>query len=444
MTVVVLGDTLLDVDLVGSASRLCPDAPAPVMDIEREQVRPGGAGLAAALIAADGLPVTLITAIAADADGARLREALRGMDVIAGPGKAPTPVKTRLRCAGQSLARMDRSCPGDTPVSTDEMVEALRSADAVLVADYGRGLVRDQRLREALRRLAHRIPVVWDPHPRGPVPVAGVCLATPNAAEAAAASGTDDHYRAATVLRDKWSVDAVTVTMGCRGAILDEGGLPVAIPAPQVPVVDPCGAGDKFAGTATTRLLAGRSTVDAVRMGVDAAAQFLADGGAAAFGTRPARLRPERGDARRVIANVRARGGTVVATGGCFDLLHAGHARTLAAARALGDCLVVCLNSDRSVRRLKGPDRPLMSQQDRVELLLCLECVDAVTVFDEDDPIGVLDDLRPDVWVKGGDYGVADLPEADLLRSWGGRAVVVPYHVGRSTSRLAEALSRVG
>jgi D-beta-D-heptose 7-phosphate kinase / D-beta-D-heptose 1-phosphate adenosyltransferase len=271
-----------------------------------------------------------------------------------------------------------------------------------------------------------------------------VTLATPNAAEAAAASGTQDNYRAARILRGKWSAGAVVVTTGCDGVVLDAGGLPVAVPAPQVAVLDPCGAGDRFAGTVTTGLLAKEYVVDSVRMAVDAAAAFLAEGGAGAFGTRPARLRPERGDARRVIANVRARGGSVVATGGCFDLVHAGHTRTLAAARKLGDCLVVCLNSDRSVRRLKGPDRPLMSQQDRTELLLSLECVDAVAVFDEDDPADVLDDLRPDIWVKGGDYEQADLPEADLVRSWGGRTVVVPYHPGRSTSSLAEALSRVG
>jgi D-beta-D-heptose 7-phosphate kinase/D-beta-D-heptose 1-phosphate adenosyltransferase len=443
MTVVVVGDCLLDIDMVGTASRLCPDAPAPVIDIDREQLRPGGAGLAAALIAADGVPVRLVTAIAADHDGRRLRDALQGMDVVAGPASAPTPVKTRLRCAGQSLARMDCGPRGDAPVATDEMIEALWSADAVLVADYGRGLARDARLRDALRELAKRVPVVWDPHPRGPEPVAGVWLATPNAAEAEAAAGTADHYRAAAVLRDKWSVDAIAVTVGSRGAILDAGGLPVAIPAPRVPVLDPCGAGDKFAGTVTARLHAGDSTVDAVRSGTHAAARFLADGGAAGFdAAAPIQLR--QGDARSVIAAVRARGGTVVATGGCFDLVHAGHTRTLAAARALGDCLVVCVNSDRSVRRLKGPDRPLMSQQDRVELLMSLECVDAVAVFDEDDPMTVLEDLRPDVWVKGGDYREADLPEARLVRSWGGRTVLVPYHPGRSTSRLADALAKVG
>ena len=142
---------------------------------------------------------------------------------------------------------------------------------------------------------------------------------------------------------------------------------------------------------------------------------------------------------------MRARGGTVVATGGCFDLLHAGHVRTLAAARELGDCLIVCMNSDRSVRRLKGTGRPINTEADRLEVLTSLSSVDAVTVFDEDTPEAVLNELRPDVWVKGGDYPDPDaLPETRLLRVWGGRTVLVPEHPGRSTSRLATALERVG
>jgi rfaE bifunctional protein kinase chain/domain len=284
VSVVVLGDTLLDIDLVGTATRLCPDAPAPVVDIERKYVRPGGAGLAAALIAADGIPVTLVTAIAADADGERLREILGGVEYVAGPAFVPTPVKTRLRCAGHSLMRMDRSVTGDPPVWTDEMIDLVRAADAVLVSDYGRGLTGDPRLRDAVSRLIDRIPVVWDPHLLGAQPVAGVSLTTPNSAEATAASGIDDYFQAATVLREKWSADAVAVTVGSHGAILDVGEVPVAVPAPQVPVVDTCGAGDKFAGAVTTGLLAGESTMDAVRAGVRAATRFLAGGGVARFG----------------------------------------------------------------------------------------------------------------------------------------------------------------
>jgi rfaE bifunctional protein nucleotidyltransferase chain/domain len=144
------------------------------------------------------------------------------------------------------------------------------------------------------------------------------------------------------------------------------------------------------------------------------------------------------------VRRVRQNGGTVVATGGCFDLLHAGHARTLAAARALGDCLIVCLNSDASARRIKGATRPIMGQQDRSELLLSLESVDAVVVFDEDTPELCLERLRPDIWVKGGDHDATQLPETALVESWGGRCVSVPYHPARSTTRLAAALERVG
>ncbi|NIZ93637.1 adenylyltransferase/cytidyltransferase family protein, partial [Kineococcus rubinsiae] len=156
---------------------------------------------------------------------------------------------------------------------------------------------------------------------------------------------------------------------------------------------------------------------------------------------RAAQHAPERGPvaepaggAGDVVARVRAQGGTVVSTGGCFDVLHAGHVACLEAARRLGDSLVVLLNSDESVRRLKGPGRPVNDQVDRARVLAALDCVDAVVVFDEDDPRAALEALRPDVWAKGGDYAGADLLEAPLVRSWGGRVVFLPYLPGRSTT----------
>jgi rfaE bifunctional protein nucleotidyltransferase chain/domain len=142
-----------------------------------------------------------------------------------------------------------------------------------------------------------------------------------------------------------------------------------------------------------------------------------------------------------VAEGVRRPGGWVVATGGCFDVLHAGHLQSLEAARGLGDALVVLLNSDASVRRLKGAGRPVQTEEDRARLLLGLECVDAVAVFDEDDPSALLDELRPDIWAKGGDYAGVVLTEAGLVRSWGGRVVLLPYLAGRSTTAL---LSDVG
>jgi D-beta-D-heptose 7-phosphate kinase / D-beta-D-heptose 1-phosphate adenosyltransferase len=180
-------------------------------------------------------------------------------------------------------------------------------------------------------------------------------------------------------------------------------------------------------------------------LAVHDAADFLAGGGVSALpdAGEPAAVQPRISDPLLLARAVRENGGKVVATGGCFDLLHAGHVRSLAAARELGDCLIVCLNSDDSVRRLKGPERPIIGQHDRAELLLAMECVDAVMVFDEDTPEAALERLRPDIWVKGGDYKGANLPEAALVESWGGRCVTVPYHPARSTTGLADALAKV-
>jgi rfaE bifunctional protein nucleotidyltransferase chain/domain len=169
----------------------------------------------------------------------------------------------------------------------------------------------------------------------------------------------------------------------------------------------------------------------------------VAAGGAA--GTRATPAGPPHAGAAALAERVRAQGGTVIATGGCFDLLHAGHVRMLETARALGDCLIVCLNSDASVRRLKGPGRPVVRQDDRAAVLAALASVDAVAIFDEDDPRAVLGELRPHVWAKGGDYAIADLPEAAVLAAWDGRAVIVPYVSGRSTTRLIdEVMTRAG
>jgi len=248
---------------------------------------------------------------------------------------------------------------------------------------------------------------------------------------------------AARRLVQRWSVSHVCVTLGGNGALLVGDRERILVPAPAVTVMDPCGAGDRFAAAAAAALRRGALVSEAVDSAVHAAAQFLAEGGVGGLSDtgrtgRPA-LPAGSADAWELAQAVHATGGTVVATGGCFDLLHAGHVRCLSAARAAGDCLIVCLNSDDSVRALKGPGRPVVPAADRRAMLEALECVDAVIVFDEPTPAAVLSRLRPDVWVKGGDYDAADLPEAELLRSWGGQALTVPYLDGRSTTTLLRA-----
>lgn len=440
---VVVGDALLDRDLTGSADRLAPDAPVPVVSQCAERVRPGGAALAAYLAARDGREVTLITGVGDDPAGVALRELLAPwVTLIPLPLTGTLPEKTRVMAQDRPVVRLDRG-GGRAREATDEARAALRCARAVLVSDYGRGAA--DVLRDVL---AARPPLVWDPHPRGGPPVAGTRLVTPAEKEAhgfAPPSGRPAGglraaaLDAAALVRD-WRVSAVTVTLGARGALLSYGEHPLLVPAPAAHHGDSCGAGDRFAATAAGLLADGALVGEAVEGAVGAATAFVAAGGAGALppaGAGPMSSPPPGTDDPHALADrVRAQHGTVVAAGGCFDLLHAGHVGLLQAARRLGDCLVVCVNSDASVRRRKGGGRPVNPLADRVRVLRALACVDTVAVFDEDTPERLLGDLRPDVWVKGGDYAGADLPEAELLQEWGGQAVLLPYLDGRSSTAL--------
>jgi rfaE bifunctional protein nucleotidyltransferase chain/domain/rfaE bifunctional protein kinase chain/domain len=463
-SLVVIGDLLLDRDVDGVVERLSPDAPVAVLEERSVESRPGGAGLAAALAAADGRDVTLVTALADDAAGRELEQLLRerGVELVDLGLAGATPEKVRLRTGDRALLRLDRGGrePGAVGRASAGARAAIGWAEALLVSDYGRGVAASPEIRELLaERAATGLPTVWDPHPRGPAPVEGVALATPNAAEAAlfadgAGDGLDELAAAiarAAALRRRWSAGAVCITRGARGALLDAGGeIPLAIAAPRVDGGDPCGAGDRFAAAAAAVLADGGAVSEAVQQATEAAARFVAAGGAGGFAKgaaadpvlSPAAAAapgsPPLESALARIAATRAAGGVVVAAGGCFDLLHPGHVRLLKAARELGDCLVVCINSDASVRRLKGPSRPLLPAHERADVLLALGCVDAVVPFEEETPCALLERLRPDLWVKGGDYAGRRLPESELLERWGGRTVLVPHHAGHSTTRLIE------
>jgi rfaE bifunctional protein nucleotidyltransferase chain/domain len=263
-------------------------------------------------------------------------------------------------------------------------------------------------------------------------------------------------------------VEAVALTLGGSGAALARrSGRFARIPSPTlVTAGDTCGAGDRFAASVAVALVDGSSIEDAVVMAVGEATRFVEQGGAAAIRvpepassapisslivsaaasslSRPfsgvCEQRASTDPAFDVASRIRKSGGRLIATGGCFDLLHAGHVSLLRRARALGDLLIVCVNSDESIRRLKGPNRPVVAQQDRVEVLRALGCVDAVVLFEKDDPSELIERLRPDVWVKGGDYAARALPEAAAVHQVGGEIVVLPSLPGYSTTGLIAAI----
>jgi rfaE bifunctional protein nucleotidyltransferase chain/domain/rfaE bifunctional protein kinase chain/domain len=456
---VVVGDSILDVDIEGVADRLSPEAPVPVVDVERRWVRPGGAGLAAALAAQAVADVCLITATTDDRDGHTLARLLgRDVRVVTMPLRGETVRKTRIRAAGQSLLRLDTGDgTADGGQLSASVTRTLRAAGAILVADYGRGVAAHPQIRHLVTELARSVPVVWDPHPRGPAPTPGASLVTPNLKEARQfAPGYAEADELAKVLRDEWAADSVAVTTGSAGAVLANGKRLTVVPVPaEIRIAghagtDTCGAGDRFAAAATAALCHGSTVAEAVSHAVDAAARFVAAGGAATLSICDSTAAAESdttetdGSAFEVAARVRAAGGRLVATGGCFDLLHPGHVSLLRRARAMGDALVVCLNSDASVRRLKGPHRPIVPARDRARLLIALSSVDAVVVFDESAPSALLERLRPDVWVKGGDYTGVDLPEAAVVRGYGGEIALIPTVRGYSTTQLVAATQARG
>lgn len=455
-SLVVVGDVVLDRDIDGTASRLSPDAPVPVVDVEHDGTGPGAAGLTALLCAADGVEVTLVAPWTDDEAGRRWRSDLAAAGITLEPlgAQGATRVKTRVRAGNQVVVRYDSGGPahpqGPLPARA---AAAIADADVVLVSCYGRGTSGHGPVRGLLAERARRRPVVWDPHPAGAHPVPGTTLVTPNLAEARNLLGDNsfpgDQLAMQLVLQ--WQVGGVAVTCGGDGAWLaTPNGEPLRVPT-RVVTGDPCGAGDRLASAAAVALAHGRTVSEAVTEAVESASRFVADGGASGYrgtGGDTGRLgapasheppgEPHRATARDVVRRVRDTGGTLVATGGCFDGLHAGHVRCLQAARGLGDALVVLLNSDASVRRRKGAGRPVHEQGDRVAVLESLACVDAVVVFEDDDPSGLLTQLRPDVWAKGGDYEGADLAEAPLVRGWGGRVVLLPYLSGRSTTAILD------
>ncbi len=481
----VVGDSFLDVDVEGDATRLCPDAPVPVVDVTRRRHRPGGAGLAALLGSLDGADVVLITALGRDAEAAALAALWTDrLEVLPLPLTGTTVTKTRVIGRSAPLVRLDsgtgRAAPGPLP---EAIRRVLRSAGAVVVSDYGRGVCGLDELRAELTSVAERVPLLWDPHPRGSAPVPGARLVTPNVAEAEHFSGIGEPDRAAARLADRWQADAVVVTVGAAGAVLVERGpspasdhgndqgsgqdhdrvhhrelvvsrtvpVPVELRGGRHASVDSCGAGDQFAVAAAAALCSGAAVPDAVREAVAAAARFVGRGAAGSVSTT---VRPERPlgtgrtaaqdvDAFALADRVRRTGGRLVATGGCFDLIHPGHIALLEAARALGDALVVCLNSDDSVRRAKGHGKPLVGQQDRARVLTALSAVDAVVVFDEDTPEEILLALQPDVWVKGADYADRPLPEAGVVRAYGGQVRLVPLASGYSTTSIVRTAHRL-
>jgi D-beta-D-heptose 7-phosphate kinase / D-beta-D-heptose 1-phosphate adenosyltransferase len=460
--VAVVGDLMLDGWWVGRSERMSREAPAPVVEIGERYFAPGGAANTAMNLAALGAKVLLVGVVGIDEAGNRLlrllAEAGVGVDGVHRDAATTTVTKNRIVSSDQILLRIDEVRHNPPALAAQDRVAAalavaLPAVDAVVICDYDSGL-----LFEPVRRafgLGDRPPlVVVDAHDPAPWSVLQPDLVTPNAAEAArvlgitlpegARPGVLD--RAASELHDRTGAAAVLVTLDRDGTVLlDRTGILhrtwAAKPGTEKQAA---GAGDTFVATLTMARAAGVPLPVAADL-----AQAAADVVVQRFGTSVcsaaeltqhleqlgAAVLDEEALIRRVTAD-RAAGRRIVLTNGCFDVLHRGHTTYLAQAAQLGDVLVVAVNSDNSVRRLKGPQRPINSAADRAGVIAALSCVTYVTVFETDTPIPLIERLRPDVYTKGGDYSPEMLAEAEVVRRYGGEVRMLDYVADHSTTSV--------
>jgi D-beta-D-heptose 7-phosphate kinase / D-beta-D-heptose 1-phosphate adenosyltransferase len=468
--VLVLGDALLDGWLTGQPGRLCREAPVAVLDLEGSRYAPGGAANTAANLAALGASVELVAATGADGAADMLADELDSAGVAARLVRVPerrTVTKRRLIAGEQIVARFDEGDAdplADPGVLLAEVEAALDGRpDAVVVCDYGAGTVPD-RLIELLAARRSDVPLLAvDAHELARWPAVRPDLVTPSLAEAARLLDVAEPAEPGSADRPAWAAQRlarvreaagariVGLTMDVDGAlVLDGDGAVHRTGSTPAPAAFSAGAGDSYLSGFLLALLAGAPVGTAARVAQAAAAAVLARPGTTVCGVTDLmdRLAPgppgpvSAGELAERIAEARAKGARVVFTNGCFDVLHRGHVGYLSQARELGDVLVVAVNSDESVRRLKGPGRPVNPQEDRAAVLAALGCVDYVVVFDEDSPARLIEDVRPDVYVKGGDYRPELIPEAELVHRLGGEVRALDYLPDRSTSAIIERIRR--
>ncbi len=465
--ILVFGDIICDVYLYGTVARISPEAPVPIFECGERRPVLGGAANVAANLQAFGCEVYLVGVVGSDAAAQEIRTLLEKQGIatcglVEDPTRATTE-KTRL-VAPQQMLRLDRETrqPLDTEMServVARVCDLLPEVDGVICSDYHKGVCTPEVLRPIFARARDAgQPVVVDPKARDFTHYRGATVLKPNRLEAERASGRRLRDAAEVEAAGRWlceqsQAEAVLVTHGPEGmSLISPDRPPLHILPNAREVYDSTGAGDTVIATFTMAILSGLDFADAAMLANTAAGVVVGKMGTAVV--TPAELRmacalevaPElrkvltRDELVRAVRQHRQAGERIVFTNGCFDLLHVGHMRYLQQARALGDRLVLGLNDDASVRRLKGDKRPLIPHEERASVLAALACVDYVTIFSEDTPLELIACVRPDVLVKGGDYTPETVVGRDEVEAYGGEVVLVPFVEGISTTNIIDSV----
>jgi D-beta-D-heptose 7-phosphate kinase/D-beta-D-heptose 1-phosphate adenosyltransferase len=459
--VVVAGDVMLDRYLFGSTDRISPEAPVPVVHVQETDDRPGGAANVAVNLASLGVTTRLVGVVGNDDAADSLRSILKSREIQCDfhtVADRPTITKTRVQSRGQQLIRLDQedvaALPGDEVVKV--LRNSIKNAGAVVLSDYAKGALADVSAMIAVCREAG-VPVLVDPKGSDFEKYRGASVITPNQAEfelAAGSCASDDEMvsRARTML-DKLELDAVLVTRSEKGMLLVEAGMePVFISTRAREVFDVTGAGDTVIATLAGAVASGQSLASAAALANIAAGLVVRKIGVATVSPGEIALSlHQRGQGGRgvlnadelvmMVAESHGRGEKIIMTNGCFDVLHAGHVAYLEEAKNLGDRLIVALNDDDSVRRLKGETRPINALEDRLMVLAGLAAVDWVVPFSGDTPASLIAEILPDVLVKGGDYKPDDIAGAKDVLNNGGEVRVLAFRDGHSSSRIIDKLS---
>ena len=467
LRIFILGDVMLDKFVYGHVERISPEAPIPVLHYQSEKAMLGGAANVARNIVALGGEAILVGALGDDVEGDLVAGPLVALDRIEGRfirvAGHPTTTKVRYVSRGQQIMRLDieqRVALGARDIDSicAWLLEAASGVGAIVLSDYAKGVLTPEVIRRVLEIANSRhIPVVVDPKSGDVARYAGATVLTPNAREAAAIAGIEcadnaDAERAAKILHQRAKVEAIVLTRGAHGMTVfdpaEAEGEVAHIPTAAMEVFDVSGAGDTVVATLALALASGASVTTAARIGNAAAGIAVGKPGTAVVRAieLAASLRGTKaGDdpkivdneaAAAIIADWKAYGLKVGFTNGCFDLLHPGHIELLRRSRAACDRLVVALNSDASVRRIKGETRPVQNEHARSVVIAAIDCVDLVTLFSEDTPMRLIESLRPDYLIKGADYTPLTVVGADFVRSCGGKVILIPLERDHSTTSI--------
>ena len=459
--VLVVGDVMLDRYWLGPTERISPEAPVPIVHVGETEERAGGAGNVAVNMAALGMQVSLLGVCGQDEAGDRLQALLAAQGIQAffqRSARAPTITKLRVMSRSQQLIRLDFEDgygADDIGALKARFREAVTDCVLVVLSDYAKGTLAEAAELIGIAREAG-VPVLVDPKGRDYLPYANASLLTPNRAEFEQIAGiceTDQQLveRAGEMLH-RLSLQALLVTLGERGMLLvTRTSTPHWLAAEAREVFDVTGAGDTVIAVMAAGLAAGLSYTEAATLANTAAGLVVAKRGTASVSEGELRLAAHRrgipgpgivtvAQLKKLVRDAQARGQRVVMTNGCFDILHAGHVAYLAEARSLGHRLVVAVNSDASVSRLKGAGRPINTLADRMSVLAALAAVDWVVHFDSDTPEALICEVLPDVLCKGGDYQPEQIAGAACVEAHGGEVRVLPFRAGRSTSNIVKAM----